>query len=340
MRAFHELGIVQFLMFDPISINEEDEACPSVSPYLPKGPRRMIINGSSGSGKTYALSKILKHLPVPWAWEIFCNGTINQAVYNSLIDYFSRQGTRIRQHTSLDDLKEAVFENPAFRQHPGCFVTIDDYSDEKDLKNKCLGDLFSKGRHAKAHCFLITQEFFHIPKGLRTNLTDICIFKITRPDIIYPALPKTYFASFSSFLDDYADATEPDNPNDPKSNRDWLHITFDATSPKWMHVRKGLCNARSSLVPYSVPNFDSSSNGTRRIPSANKSRQQPRFSEWIKSGNAVRSADSSAAGPKLLMEVNSRKRKNSVHSVQPKKRVRKCDSFVLSPSHRHVGSSN
>jgi hypothetical protein len=216
------------------------------SPYLEPGSMRLAITGGSGTGKTRSLLKIIPHFNQPRKLLVWCaRGPENQPVYKDLEAHFQGTGTDVELHDSLGNVDDAVWNNKTVMSNPGCIIIVDDYSKD-ELKRSQFHDLFSRGRLAGLHCIIIVQDFFNIPKSWRTNITDYAIFPCDQPEVIFThgQFSGMYGRDKGQFLRDIKECAERKEDGD----RDWLHITPNATS-EFRRIRQGMHRAIPSTIP-------------------------------------------------------------------------------------------
>ena len=116
---------------------------------LAKEPFRMIISGSSNSGKSYLCAQLIEQYHSkfdrivisggnPESYKSLSNETINKAIfYEELVDPFSQVTSKgIKVLIVIDDLYNEAFNNIQ------------------------ISNCFSRGRHANLSIILITQNLF------------------------------------------------------------------------------------------------------------------------------------------------------------------------------------
>lgn len=167
------------------------------------GPRRILIIGSSGTGKTYFLRKLFKLLKNPN--EIYFFSTTlsnNRDDYYAAASYFKY--TNVYESNIIPDGNILLQENNEFyqnmRENPYNIVVIDDVN-KKDMNQKLL-PYFTLSRHVKLNMILIYQRYFDIPITIRENTNLFIIFKSGRGyDQLYMDMKK-YFKNDKRYFDE------------------------------------------------------------------------------------------------------------------------------------------
>jgi hypothetical protein len=66
---------------------------------------------------------------------------------------------------------------------PHVLFLFDDVVSEKNIQNKDLQKIFTRGRHANASSIIVGQQFKSIPKIIRNQASNIFVFKCNPSDI-------------------------------------------------------------------------------------------------------------------------------------------------------------
>lgn len=159
--------------------------------------QRILIIGSSGTGKTYSLITLLPMLMVPKNLFLITRN-YQQPVYKSIIDYYkSNYATTVQVIDTVADI-------PKFINHDNLIGTknniaiLDDIS-SKDLDTDEVKDLFTQGRHLGVNVILINQSYYTVPIIIRQNLTGLCIFPLTSGlEVIFKDV-RSYFKDKKAF---------------------------------------------------------------------------------------------------------------------------------------------
>jgi len=158
---------------------------------IPDGYRAIIIFGSSRSGKTSILPKLISMLLDYQLLHVFtCNPT--QPVYEFLKDECEKKGVVFRITTT----PTWITKNPEIERKRSEYlksnkhniIVVDDFNSKKELAN--FNSLFSAGRHLNATVITICQNYFNIPDEMRTNATDYLMFPVAqKSSLILQRLP-------------------------------------------------------------------------------------------------------------------------------------------------------
>lgn len=204
----------------------------------------MIIVGTSGSGKTFSLCKIIPMLFFEKLYFIVKNPQQNiyNTIKNSIESAAKKSGKQVevKSSNSLDDITKIYQNQHTAKSQTGKFppvlVVIDDFSHTEELKNPQVIQLFQTGRPFNISTILITQNLFNAPPPIRRNITDLILFKIPGgASELYKAIFKPFIDSFSEFKLILKNATE-----DPKDPYSFLYLNYEiGTLPKKFHIRKG-----------------------------------------------------------------------------------------------------
>ena len=171
--------------FDDI-VNENKTKHNKNWPYIPDHPYRILIIGSSGSGKTNVLLNLIENQPD--IYEVYLHAKDPQeAKYQYLIN--KREGVSIG---NFNDLKVFIEYLNDIRD---VYKNIDEYNPDKVNKilivfddmivdmihkkklNSIVTELFIRGRKLNISLVFITQSYFKVPKDVRLNITHFCYCK-------------------------------------------------------------------------------------------------------------------------------------------------------------------
>lgn len=150
------------------------------APHLPQHPFRMIINGSSGSGKTNLLLNLLFnkdfslnfHKIYLYAKDLtedkyeWLSKKMEKAQQVNNGDVFEK-GTKIDEVVKCDSLDKDKMN----------LIIFDDFVTEKDQKK--IEDLFIRGRKKNASIVYLSQVYHAVPTMIRKNLNYVVFFKPT-----------------------------------------------------------------------------------------------------------------------------------------------------------------
>lgn len=151
---------------------------------IPAHPFRLIIVGSSGSGKTNLIANLLTR-------DCFYKD------YFDIITVFSpnvkldKIWRVVKAHQTFDNLanfnsditeiitkQRLTVERKGIRRSPRHLIIVDDFADDRAVcKNPRLIEIFIKGRHYNISCMLGSQKYRAIDRTIRLNASDIIMFQ-------------------------------------------------------------------------------------------------------------------------------------------------------------------
>ena len=156
-------------------------------PYIPDHPYRILIIGSSGSGKTNLLLNLIENQPDIDKIYLFAKDPY-ESKYQYLINKIESVGIN-----HFNDPEAFIdYSNDAH----DVYKNIDDYNPDKEntilivfddmiadmIHNKKINsiviELFTRGRKFNFSLFFITQSYFKVPKDVRLNTSNFFIVKI------------------------------------------------------------------------------------------------------------------------------------------------------------------
>jgi tRNA A37 threonylcarbamoyladenosine biosynthesis protein TsaE len=147
----------------------------NLHPALPQHPFRMIISGSSGSGKTNLVKNLL--LNKKFYKNRFDNIYIMSSTYYINNDYEDID-VDVVSTTYNEDFIDTILElqNENLDDTKGLLI-IDDMSGMlPKSQNSKLANLFFRARHHNLSIMLLTQYYYNVPKNIRCNCSNIIIF--------------------------------------------------------------------------------------------------------------------------------------------------------------------
>jgi len=144
-------------------------------------PFRMLIVGSSGTGKTNTLLNIVDQMNCFHRFYIFCRN-LDQPLYNYFIDKLKEVSSSAGVNeedlflasNTIDDLPEI----DTFDKSVNNLVIIDDFVGDSTKNLKKIANFFIRSRTFNTSVVFITQSYFEVPKMIRIN-TDYILFKRT-----------------------------------------------------------------------------------------------------------------------------------------------------------------
>ena len=149
-----------------------------------KVPFRMLVVGSSGSGKTNCVMNLISLMNCFTKIYLFAKNT-SEPLYQFLIDSMRKVEKKIKRQVifvsnELSDMPQMDEIDP---EDSSLFI-FDDMISESVAKQKSVMDLFIRGRKQNASAIYISQSYFDISKIVRKNADIIIIKKInTKRDL-------------------------------------------------------------------------------------------------------------------------------------------------------------
>lgn len=162
-----------------------------IIPYpLPEGEFRWLFIASSGSGKTNVITNLLSRFYFKRNGEsywdhifIFAPTAETDPLFEIL--YKHEKLNKIIQYNSNWDENEEIIEGllDTFNPNEKTLVYFDDFAnDKKALSSPTIKRLFFSGRHRGVSCIISAQDYFSVPRDLRTNCTHYCVFNLRKRD--------------------------------------------------------------------------------------------------------------------------------------------------------------
>ena len=190
-------------------------------PYIPDYRYRILIIGSSGSGKTNALLNLINNQPDIDKIYLYAKDP-HEKKYQYLInkreevglDHFNDPKTFIEYLNDMRDVYKNIEDYNLGREHKILIVFYDMIADM--INNKKLNPIgtewFIRGRQLNISIAFITQSYFKVPKDVRLNSTHFFIMKIlNKRELQQIALNHSSDIDFKDFMKIYKECTkEPD----------------------------------------------------------------------------------------------------------------------------------
>ena len=143
--------------------------------YMPSDTFRMLICGSSGSGKTNLLYHMLT-VPLLWYDEIYLYArNLEQDKYKKLIKKIRKISCEVGYdilNVSNDEITPVAEMDNVDNQK---LVIFDDYVCDKNQKQ--IIDYFIQGRHKNCSVLYLSQSFYKTPKDIRLNCSHYCLYE-------------------------------------------------------------------------------------------------------------------------------------------------------------------
>lgn len=138
-----------------------------------KLPFRMIICGSSGSGKTQTLLNLIYNMPDTFESISITTKNKDEPLYNYLEDKLGKKGLTITEGIpNLPNLDKYDKE----QQH---LIIMDDLVNEPLKQQKVICDYFTRSRKKNCSLIYISQSFYQVPKLIRDNINYLIIKQVS-----------------------------------------------------------------------------------------------------------------------------------------------------------------
>ena len=137
-----------------------------------KLPFRMIICGSSGSGKTQTLMSLIYNMPETFENIYICVKNKDEPLYNYIDEKLGKKGLKI---TEID--KDGLPDLDKLNKEQQTLIVMDDLVGEKNQKP--MEQYFLRARKKNASLVYITQSYYAVPKMIRNNMTYLIIKQIS-----------------------------------------------------------------------------------------------------------------------------------------------------------------
>ena len=156
----------------------------NTNPYLFQTPCRVIIAGSSSSGKGNLLTDILTRNKIHYTALYVYSRHITQSKYKYLKKYVENIEKKLKkQKIEVDIIKawdntlDNLVECEDLDENEDNIIVIDDFNAFLTKKQKeKIGDLFCSCRHKNTSIFFLGQLYHEIPRSCRLNLSYLCLF--------------------------------------------------------------------------------------------------------------------------------------------------------------------
>ena len=141
-------------------------------------PMRMLIIGSSGSGKTNLLLNIISNINA-WTKIILVARNTTEPLYAFFIDTIREVERKSKSNiltvgNSIDDVPDV----DTFDPKESNLLILDDLISEKQTKLENLEAIFIRGRKQNLSTIFISQSYFKLPIMIRQNASHIVLKKI------------------------------------------------------------------------------------------------------------------------------------------------------------------
>jgi len=179
-----------------------------------KIPFRMLIAGSSGSGKTNTLLNLLHIMPSTFENIDIITKNKDEPIYNWLEDKLGKEGLKIRE---ID--KDGMPDLDKYDKTQNNLIVMDDLVGEKNQKP--MEQFFIRARKKGCSLIYITQSYYAVPKMIRNNLTYLIIKQISSmKNLLMISREYDIGISKEALIEIYKDAT--------KNKMEFLMIDLEA----------------------------------------------------------------------------------------------------------------
>ena len=186
--------------------------------YIPDHPYRILIIGSSGSGKTNALLNLINnqqdidkiYLYARDPYESKYRFLINKREEVEL-DHFNDAKTFIEYSNDMRDVYQNIEDYNLGRERKILIVFDDMIADMFNNKklNPIVTELFITGRKLNISIVFITQSYLKVPKDVRLNSTHFFMMNIlNKRELQQIALNHSSDIDFKDFMKIYKECTK------------------------------------------------------------------------------------------------------------------------------------
>jgi type IV secretory pathway VirB4 component len=137
-----------------------------------KLPFRMIIMGSSGSGKTQTLMSLIYNMPDTFENIYIVTKNKDEPLYNYIDEKLGKKGLKMME---ID--KDGLPDLDKLNKEQQTLIVMDDLVGEKNQKP--MEQFFLRARKKNASLVYITQSYYAVPKMIRNNMTYLIIKQIS-----------------------------------------------------------------------------------------------------------------------------------------------------------------
>ena len=187
-------------------------------PYIPDHPYRILIIGSSGSGKTNALLNLINnqldidkiYLYAKDPYEKKYQYLINKCEEVGL-DHSDDPKAFIEYSNDMQDVYKNIEDYNPGKECKILIVFDDMIADMINNKrlNPIVTELFIRGRKLNISIVFIMQSYFKVPKDVRLNSTHFFIMKIlNKRELQLIALNHSSDIDFKDFMKIYKECTK------------------------------------------------------------------------------------------------------------------------------------
>jgi hypothetical protein len=145
---------------------------PNYEVHRIKLPFRMIICGSSGSGKTQTLMSLIYNMPDTFENIFVVTKNKDEPLYNYVEEKLGKKGLKMME---ID--KDGLPDLDKLDKTQQTLIVMDDLVGEKNQKP--MEQYFLRARKKNASLVYITQSYYAVPKMIRNNMTYLIIKQIS-----------------------------------------------------------------------------------------------------------------------------------------------------------------
>lgn len=231
--------------FDIGKVETKDETIRNPhAEFLPEHPARCFFSGSSGSGKTNLILKLLldSQFGLKNFFQIifvFCPTALNDPSFEKLKEIVPDENIFLDpQEDKINEIvgkQTEIVRKLGKKMSPSILMLFDDCITNKILDTPGFKILFFRGRHLNMSTWVSLQYFNNLPKSVRQNITNFFLFKPFRAEIkviceeLCPATLE--MKTFQKLIDSATDPREGDS-------HPFLHV--DKTKPFSKMFRRNL----------------------------------------------------------------------------------------------------
>jgi ABC-type dipeptide/oligopeptide/nickel transport system ATPase component len=137
-----------------------------------KIPFRMLIIGSSGSGKTQTLLSLIYNMPDTFENIFITTKNKDEPLYNYLDEKLGKKGVKI---TEID--ADGLPDLDKLDKTQQNLIILDDLVGEKNQKP--MEQFFIRARKKNCSLCYISQSYYAVPKMIRNNLTYLIVKQVS-----------------------------------------------------------------------------------------------------------------------------------------------------------------
>jgi len=180
-----------------------------------KVPFRMLIIGSSGSGKTQTLLNLIHNMGNTFNDIYIITKNKNEPLYEYLEDKLGKQGL-----TVVEGIDNAPDLDKDIDKKDQTLIIMDDLVLERNQRH--LEEFFLRARKQNCSLVYISQSYFAVPQMIRKNLTYLVIKQLANlPDLFRILREYSLGVDKKQLMKIYEDSTK-------ENKQDFLLVDLDA----------------------------------------------------------------------------------------------------------------